>query len=111
MLELDEGRHLLDQIREGEATTNWSSTNGLAMCVSRVFVPLPSSYDRLSWPQLMGWAAKAYRRHHLLRASYNAKAAKIVKYYIKSCEICQRNKLEHLHPVGLLQPLEIPSSV
>jgi hypothetical protein len=25
--------------------------------------------------------------------------------------ICQRNKTEHLHPAGLLQPLEVPSSV
>jgi hypothetical protein len=25
--------------------------------------------------------------------------------------MCQRNKSEHLHPVGLLQPLDVPSSM
>jgi hypothetical protein len=25
--------------------------------------------------------------------------------------VSQRNKTEHLHPVGLLQPLDVPSSV
>ena len=31
-----------------------------------------------------------------------------IRSYIKSCEICQRNKAPTLKPAGLLQPLEIP---
>jgi len=34
-----------------------------------------------------------------------------VRDYIKGCVVCQRNKTEHLHPAGLLQPLEVPSVV
>jgi hypothetical protein len=34
-----------------------------------------------------------------------------VRDYIKCCITCQRNKAEHLHPAGLLQPLEVPSVV
>jgi hypothetical protein len=34
-----------------------------------------------------------------------------VHEYIKGCSVCQRNKTEHLHPAGLLQPLPVPSSV
>ena len=33
-----------------------------------------------------------------------------IKSYIKSCEICQRNKAPTVKPVGLLQQLEIPDS-
>jgi len=36
---------------------------------------------------------------------------RLVRDYIKGCSVCQRNKTEHLHPAGLLQPLEVPSSV
>jgi hypothetical protein len=42
---------------------------------------------------------------------YNINAAKLVKEYVKSCDVCQCNKTNHLHPAGLLQPLELPSVV
>jgi hypothetical protein len=31
-----------------------------------------------------------------------------VMRYIKECTLCQQNKVEHTHPVGLLHPLPIP---
>lgn len=31
--------------------------------------------------------------------------------FIGACAVCQKNKTGHLHPAGLLQPLEIPTSV
>jgi len=34
-----------------------------------------------------------------------------VKEFLRTCETCQRNKVEHLQPAGLLQPLEVPSAV
>ena len=47
-----------------------------------------------------------------LRASfYNPRASRLVRDYVKSCDVCQRNKTEHLHPKGLLQPFDVPSSV
>jgi hypothetical protein len=36
---------------------------------------------------------------------------KDIPSYIRGCDICQRNKVENIHPVGLLQPLPIPSQV
>ena len=41
---------------------------------------------------------------------FRPQAARLVRDYIKFCVMCQRNKTEYLHPAGLLQPLEVPSS-
>jgi hypothetical protein len=35
----------------------------------------------------------------------------LIQDFIRTCATCQRNKTEQLHPVGLLQPLEVPSTV
>lgn len=49
---------------------------------------------------------------HRLRANfYHPQPNKKVSEFVKGCAICQRNKTEHLHPAGLLQPLAVPSSV
>jgi hypothetical protein len=36
---------------------------------------------------------------------------RLVREYIRGCSMCQRNKIEHLHRAGLLQPLAVPSTV
>jgi hypothetical protein len=33
----------------------------------------------------------------------------LVQDWMRSCETCQRNKMETLWPAGMLQPLEVPS--
>jgi hypothetical protein len=49
---------------------------------------------------------------HRLRADFFVPGARtIVQEFVRAYVACQRNKTEQLHPVGLLQPLEIPSSV
>jgi hypothetical protein len=49
---------------------------------------------------------------HRFRSSfYNPHALQRVKEFIKGCSVCQRNKTEHLHPGGVLQPLSLPSEV
>jgi hypothetical protein len=34
-----------------------------------------------------------------------------VREFIKGCSVCQRHKIEHLHPADLLQPLDVPTVV
>jgi hypothetical protein len=34
-----------------------------------------------------------------------------VREHVWGCEVCQRNKTEHLHPASLLQPLPVSSTV
>jgi hypothetical protein len=46
-----------------------------------------------------------------LRSSYTPQDAKLVREFIRGYSVCQHNKTEHLHPVGLLQPLLVPTVV
>jgi len=100
-------------IANGKSTAAWSIVDGLVLHNGHVFVPSSSSL----WPQLLDTAhgvghEGAQKTLHRLRASFfNPHAARLVRDYIKGCAVCQRNKTEHLHPAGLLQPLEVPSSV
>jgi hypothetical protein len=34
-----------------------------------------------------------------------------ISKYIRECDVCQRNKVENIHPARLLQPLPIPSQM
>ena len=49
---------------------------------------------------------------HRLRADFYIPSDRaLVRDWVRSCEICQRNKTETLRPAGMLQPLEVPSQV
>jgi hypothetical protein len=69
------------------------------------------------WPQLLSTGhgtghEGAQKTLHRLRASfYNLRSSKLVREFVKGCLICQQNKTEHLHSTGLLQPLDVPSSI
>jgi hypothetical protein len=48
---------------------------------------------------------------HRLRASFTPGDNCLVRDFIRSCAVCHRNKTGHLHPIGLLQPLAVPTDV
>jgi hypothetical protein len=49
---------------------------------------------------------ETYRK---IREIFTWKGLKIdVLRFVRECNVCQKNKAEHTHPVGLLQPLLIP---
>lgn len=49
---------------------------------------------------------------HRLRANFYILGDRaLVRDWVHSCEICQRNKTVVLRPTGMLQPLELPSQV
>jgi hypothetical protein len=49
---------------------------------------------------------------HRLQMDFHVPGARALVWdFIRACTLCQRHKSEHLHPTGLLQPLEVPSSV
>jgi hypothetical protein len=42
---------------------------------------------------------------------YSPQALRRVREFVRGCSFCQKNKSEHLHLAGLLQPLPVPSQV
>jgi transposase InsO family protein len=59
----------------------------------------------------MGYEGTEKTLHRLRRDFFVPGAAAAIKEHVHACAICQRNKVEHLHPAGLLQPLEVPSTI
>lgn len=102
-----------EKIQQGQASPAWSIVDDLVLHIGRVFVPSSSALC----PQILATAhgpghEGVQKTLHRVQASFfNPQAARLVRDYIKGCTVCQRNKSEHLHPAGVLQPLEVPSSV
>jgi hypothetical protein len=100
-------------IEAGTAGPGWSIVDGMVVNDGRLFMPASAA----AWPQILAHAhdtghegvQKTLQR---LRTSFSTPGDnRLVREYIKGCSVCQRNKTDHLHPAGLLQPLPIPSSV
>jgi hypothetical protein len=69
-----------------------------------------------AWPQVLEHAHDmghegVQKTLQCLRASFTPSDNKLVCDYIMGCSVCQRNKTEHLHPVGMFEPLAVPSDV
>jgi hypothetical protein len=104
---------LRQQLVAGTAKEGWSEVDGLLLFKGKFFVPDASSM----WPLLL---ASVHEEGHegiekslnRWRASFHSPlAASRIRDFVKGCSVCQRNKSEHLHPAGLLQPLPVPSGV
>jgi hypothetical protein len=97
----------------GEAQEGWTLQEDLLLFRGKIFLPDAASL----WPQLLSFAHDSghegiEKKVNCLRASfYNQHILRRVHEYVQGCEVCQRNKTEHLHPAGLLQPLPVPSTV
>ncbi|XP_031108702.1 uncharacterized protein LOC116013193 [Ipomoea triloba] len=58
----------------------------------------------------LGGHSRVQVTYHMLKALFYWKGMKKeVKQFVRSFDNCQRNKIENIHPPGLLQPLAIPN--
>ena len=91
----------------------WHITDGLIMRGSRVYVPPTSA----ALPTVIELAHTAghegiQKTLHRLRQDFVVDHdRRLVRDFVNFCVTCQRNKTEHLHPAGLLQPLDVPTQV
>jgi hypothetical protein len=90
------------QLRDHTASPGWTDIDGILMYQG------PAVLDHA---HTTGHEGSEKTLHHLREAFYSSHARRCVQDFVRSCAICQKNKIEYLHLAGLLQPLSIPSEV
>jgi hypothetical protein len=101
-----------EDVLAGRKGDEWKLVDGLVMVRGKVYV----AADSPSLPAILtaahGMGHEGIEKTlHLLRQDFFIPGAAAVKEHVQACVTCQRNKVEHLHPVGLLQPLEVLSTI
>ena len=108
----DEALHTVrDQAANKE--NGWSVVDQLLLKDDKIFVPASYSIVSNLLELAHGMGHEGIQKIlHRLRSDFHIQGdCRLVMDFIRNCEICQRNKTEHLRPGGLLQPLDIPSVV
>jgi hypothetical protein len=91
----------------------WHVVDGLVMRGARVFVPAGSAVLPvvLELAHSTGHEGTQKTLQRLRQEFVVEHDRRLVREFVRSCLVCQRNKIDHLHPAGLLQPLDVPSQI
>jgi hypothetical protein len=91
----------------------WRVVDGLILHGARVFVPKQSVLlpTMLELAHSVGHEGVQKTLHRLRAQFYIEGDRALVRDFVHTCAVCQKNKVDSLRPVGLLQPLEVPSQV
>jgi hypothetical protein len=87
--------------------------NCIGSSLSRSYRWIPASpawcRDSSSTPTRSSPQPATSFKYHLRQSFRPYLSSVAVQDFVRVCTTCQRNKSEHLHLVGLLQPLDVPS--
>lgn len=106
-------QELIRKIQQGESSNQWSVSNGLVYYKNRVYIPSSSSIANSILAALHNQAHEGYQKTlKRIATDFYWKGMKIdIQNFVRACNVCQRHKAEHLHPAGVLQPLNIPQQI
>jgi hypothetical protein len=106
-------RQLREEVAAGGRDDKWQVVNDLITKAGKVYVPanLPHVPVILSAVHDMGHEGAEKTLYRLRRDFYVLSARFAVQEHVYACVVCQRNKVEQLHPAGLLQPLDVPGAM
>jgi hypothetical protein len=104
---------LHDEIRAGSRQLTWAIVDGLVQHGGRLYIPPASPLLQEVLVAVHEEAHEGVQRtlHRLRRDFHFPNMKQAVQDWVRSCAVCQRNKAEHLHPVGLLLRLPVPQGV
>jgi hypothetical protein len=104
---------LVKLITKGEAIGPWSYTYCLIFFKGRIYLWPNSPFIQAIIHEFHSGSHEGFAKmwHRLKSVFYWKWACSQLKAYLRECDFCQRNKSELTKPVGLLQPLPIPSAI
>jgi len=100
-------------IRTGQLSPAWTFEDGLILYKRRVHIPSSSPILQEVLHAIHNATHEGSEKtlHRFRQTFHTPKAKQTVQQFVSDCIVCQRNKTEHLHPAGLLQPLPIPEQI
>jgi hypothetical protein len=104
---------LQDAVTAGERGATWRVQDGLILKEGRVFIPSTSPLVPivLSLAHTVGHEGTQKTLQRLRAEFYLEHDRRHIRDFVRACSTCQRNKIEALHPAGLLQSLPVPSKI
>jgi hypothetical protein len=102
-----------DEVRAGSRAVPWTVADGMVLYEGRIYIPPSSRLLQESIALVHDDDHEGVQRtlHRLRRDFHFPNMRRFVQDFVRACITCQRYKLEHLNPVGLLMPLPIPTVV
>jgi hypothetical protein len=101
------------EVRDGLSGKQWVVVDDLVTRGGRIYVPTSSPLveELLATVHDAGHEGTQKTLHQLRIDFFVPGAWTIVRDFVRGCATCQKNKTEHLHPAGLLQPLGVSSAI
>jgi hypothetical protein len=102
-----------DEVRVGTRTTPWALLDGMVAFEGRLYISpaLLLLQEILAAVHNDGHEGIHRTLHRLRRDFHFPNMRHLVQDFVKACVTCQQYKSDHLRPIGLLQPLPVPSAV
>lgn len=103
----------IQQIHDGEALGPWEYRDGILFFKGRIFLSKNSALLKDIIEQFHNSTHEGFFKtlHRIRSTFYCPNLKKRVRDFIRECDVCQRHKMEHTSPAGLLQPLPIPNKI
>jgi hypothetical protein len=103
---------LVAAVPAGAKGEQWQVVDGLITVHGKVYVPPASPAVQLVLSDAHGAGHEGTMKTlHRVRANFIPGVRAAVQDFVRPCVTCQFHKSEHLHPAGLLQLLEVPTTV
>jgi hypothetical protein len=104
---------LKNEVQASSKADLWKVLDGLVTVKGKIYMPSssPTRQTLLDHAHGMGHEGAEKTLNRFRADFYSPGIWALLRDFVHAFITCQRNKTYHLHPTGLLQPLEVPTTV